>query len=52
MHDRACAARVLRLPEDHRVAIVLSFGYPISEESLHRGIRRTLLKELVHVERW
>lgn len=52
MHDRDCAARVLDLPEDHRVAMVMSFGYPESKESLHRGIPRTPLAELVHHERW
>ena len=52
MHDRDCAARALGLPDDHRVAIVLAFGYPASEESLHRGIPRTALPELVHSERW
>ena len=52
MHDRECAARVLGLPEEHRVAIVLSFGYPATDESLHRGVPRTPLSELVHQERW
>jgi nitroreductase len=52
MHDRECASRVLALPEGHRVAMVLAFGYPASEESLHRGIPRTPLAELVHHERW
>ena len=52
MHDRECASRVLGLPEGHRVAMVLAFGYPASEESLHRGIPRTPLAELVHNERW
>ena len=52
MHDRECASRVLGLPDGHRVAIVLAFGYPESEESLHRGISRTPLAELVHYERW
>ena len=52
MHDRECASRVLGVPEGHRVAIVLAFGYPASEESLHRGIARTPLAELVHQERW
>ena len=52
MHDRECASRVLGLPEGHRVAMVLAFGYPASEESLHRGIPRTPLAELVHHERW
>lgn len=43
MHDRECASRLLGVPEGHRVAIVLAFGYPASEESLHRGIPRTPL---------
>ena len=52
MHDRECAARVLGLPDDHVVAMVISFGYPASEESRHRGVPRTSLAELVHYERW
>lgn len=52
MHDRECAARTLGLPDGHRVAIVCSFGYPASEQSLHRGVARTPLRELVHDERW
>ena len=52
MHDPECAARVLGLPAEHRVAIVISFGYPASEASLHRGVPRTPLSELVHEERW
>ena len=52
MHDRECAAKALGLPEGHRVAIVLSLGYPTSEESLHRGVPRLPLAELVHHERW
>jgi nitroreductase len=52
MHDQECAARVLGLPPEHRVAIVISFGYPESEASLHRGVPRLPLEELVHEERW
>ena len=52
MHDRECAARTLGLPPDHTVAIVISFGYPASKASLHRGVPRTPLEELVHEERW
>lgn len=52
MHDAECATRVLGLPEEHRVAIVLSLGYPESEESLHRGATRTSLTDLVHNEKW
>jgi len=52
MHDRECAAKTLGLPAEHSVAIVLSLGYPESRESLHRGVARTTLDELVHQERW
>ncbi len=52
MHDRECAARVLGLPDGHQVAIVITFGYPASEASLHRGVARTPLSELAHQERW
>ncbi len=55
MHDRppqADAARVLGLPDEHVVAMVITFGYPESEESRHRGIARTPLADLVHYERW
>ena len=52
MHDRECAVRTLGLPEDHQVAIVISFGYPASEASRHRGVPRTPLSELVHHEAW
>ena len=52
MHDRECAAKVLGLPEGHRVAMVIAFGYPASDESLHRGIARTPVADLVHQERW
>ncbi len=52
MHDQECAARVLGLPDGYRVAMLISFGFPASEESLHRGVRRTSLEELVRHERW
>ena len=54
MHDRECAARVLGLPDDHVVAMVITFGYPESEASRHRGVPRTPRRvgELVHQERW
>jgi nitroreductase len=52
MHDRDCAAKTLGLPDEHAVAMVITFGYPESEESRHRGIARTPLAELVHEERW
>jgi nitroreductase len=52
MHDQECASRTLGLPVDHRVAMLISFGYPESRESLHRGVPRTPLGELVRYERW
>ena len=52
MHDRECAAKVLGTPDGHVVAMVITFGYPESKESMHRGIVRTALSELVHYERW
>jgi nitroreductase len=52
MHDRECAATTLGLPDDHVVAMVITFGYPESEESRHRGIARNPLADLVHHERW
>ena len=52
MHDRECAAKTLGLPDEHVVAMVITFGYPESKESMHRGIPRTPLSDLVHYERW
>ncbi len=52
MHHAEDAARVLGLPPDHRAAIIISFGYPVSEESLHRGAKRNALGDIVHNERW
>ena len=52
MHDQECAARALGLPEEHRVAMVISFGYAVYEASRHRGVPRTPISELVHYERW
>lgn len=52
MHDQECAAKTLGLPAEHRVAMVITFGYPVSKESLHRGIPRTPLDEIVRYERW
>src|SRR3989304_2297895 len=52
MHDRECAARVLGVPDDHQVAMVLTFGYPESKEAMPRGVARTPLAALVRYERW
>jgi hypothetical protein len=49
---RECAARELGLRQEHQVAMVLTFGYPESKESMHRGIVRTAISDLVHLERW
>jgi nitroreductase len=49
-HDRECAARVLALPDEHAVAMVITFGCP-EEASRHRGIARTPVAEPVHHER-
>ena len=51
MHDALCARRVLDLPETHRVAIVLAFGYPAADER-RRSSPRLPLDELVRHERW
>lgn len=52
MHDADCAQQVLGLPEGHRVAIVLAFGYPEPSASRSLGRTRLGLEELVHRERW
>lgn len=51
MHDADCARRVLGLPDTHRVAIALTFGYPAPDEG-RRTSPRIPLDELVHYERW
>jgi len=52
MHDADCASRVLGLPADHRVAIVLPFAYPEASAPARQGRARLPLEELVHWERW
>jgi nitroreductase len=52
MHDADCARRVLRLPEDRRVAIVVAFGYPAEEGVQSGGAKRLPLEEIVHYETW
>ena len=52
MHDADCARRVLRLPEGHRVAIVVEFGYPPDGGVQPGGARRLPLEEIVHYEMW
>lgn len=52
MHDADCARQVLGLPEGHRVAIVLPFGYPEPSAAMSLGKPRLGLDELVHRDRW
>lgn len=52
MHDGECALRVLGIPKEYRVSIVLAFGYPSPSEPLSRGARRIPLEELVHRDGW
>lgn len=52
MHDAECAARALGLPEGHRVAVVLPFGYPDESAPRRESRPRRPLADLVHSERW
>jgi nitroreductase len=51
MHHPECAAETLGLPPEHRVAILLPFGYPRETES-RSGRQRLPMEEMVHWERW
>jgi nitroreductase len=51
MHDQDCARRVLGLPEEHKVPIVLAFGYPPATPRAP-GTPRVPLDELVHRGGW
>ncbi len=52
MHDADCAHQVLRLPEDHRVSIVVALGYPPEEGIKSMGSKRLPLDDIVHQETW
>jgi hypothetical protein len=52
MHDQDCAARVLGLPDGHRVSIVLAIGPPGDPHQGRMQAPRAGLDELVHRERW
>jgi nitroreductase len=52
MHDGDCALRVLGVPQDYRVSIVLAFGYPPLSGPRPRGTPRISLGELVHWGGW
>ena len=47
-----CAAEVLGLPPEHRVAIALPFGYPAEAAESRPGRPRLPLSEYVHEDRW
>lgn len=51
MHHPECAAETLGLPPEHRVAILLPFGYPRETEP-RSGRQRMPMEEMVHWERW
>ena len=52
MHRPDDAARVLGVPEGHRVAITLPFGYPAEGGPDRPSRARLPLAEYVHDERW
>ena len=52
MHRPDDAARVLRLPPGHRVAITLPFGYPAESAPSRPGRPRLPLDEYMHDEYW
>jgi nitroreductase len=52
MHRPECAAAVLGLPPEHRVAIALPFAYPAEQGESRPGRPRLPLSEYVHEDRW
>ena len=52
MHRPEDAAKVLDLPEEHRVAIVLPFAYPAEDPTGRPPRPRLPLAEYVHEDRW
>ena len=52
MHRPECAAEVLGLPAEHRVAIVLPFGYPAESAPDRPSRARLPLSEYVHEDCW
>jgi nitroreductase len=52
MHRHDDAARVLGVPEGHRVTWVLTFGYPAAGAPRREPRPRAPLDEYVHQERW
>ena len=52
MHRQEDAARVLGLPEGHRIAITLPFGYPAADGTGRPSRPRLPLSEYVFEDRW
>lgn len=52
MHDQDGARRVLGIPDDYRVTIVLPFAYPPPSGIKSRGLPRLPIEELVHRGGW
>jgi nitroreductase len=52
MHRHDDAARVLGLPDGHRITWVLAFGYPAQDAPARESRPRLALEEYVHEERW
>lgn len=52
MHNAACAAEVLRLPEGHLVANLIALGYPEGRDEVTGSRPRISLDEYVYWEEW
>ena len=52
MHHQDCARKVLGLPDDHQVQIVLPFGYPAEDAARRESRQRLPLDAFAHSERW
>lgn len=52
MHRHAAAARVLRLPPDHRVTWVIALGYPAPDAPAREPRPRAAMGAFVHEEYW
>lgn len=52
MHHPDCARRVLGLPDDHHVQIVLPFAYPAEDTPPRKSQPRLPVDDFVYDERW
>jgi len=52
MHDQPCVKKVLGLPDDYRVVVVLALGYPNPAVPMSLGRKRLDMEDFVHEERW